>query len=399
MHLVSLQQAAGVEAHFAAFVPRARASYPEWSQGWLNPAGEMHPFIADQVRATLASRIDAKRRGFLKVPSFPAWLRAAHCRSALRNARTSVVLVWNRTARIRFVLDAIGPSRCIHWEHGAAWDSGHERDRARYLRRIPLAIANSRSSARFLELKWGFRGSIRVCLNALRPSLRPDATIQKSYPAEAIQLGVAARLFPVKGVALALHALQTLAASGANVKLQVAGAGPELPRLEDLARKLGVAGRCTFHGAVADMRQFYASIDCLLHPPVTEAFGLVAIEAAAHGCPVIAAAVDGLPEAVENGVSGVCVQPTLPLAEYLKLGGSLEGLPAAVYDAATDTLQEPRVVDPAALAAAVRGVFDSREQYERLSRSASEHVARRFDFDAHVAQVMSVVAELAGSTP
>lgn len=399
MHLVSLQQAAGVEAHFAAFVRRARVSHPEWSQGWLNPAGEMPPLIAEQVGATLASRIDAKRRGSFKIPSYPAWLRAAHCRGALRNARTSVVLVWNRTSRIGFVLDAIGASRCIHWEHGAAWDPGNERDRARYLRRIPLAIANSRSSARFLELKWRYQGDIRVCLNALRPSLRPDATIQKRYPTDVIQLGVAARLVPVKGVALVLHALQTLSAAGANVKLQVAGAGPELPRLTELARKLGIAERCTFHGTVADMRQFYTNIDCLLHPPVTEAFGLVAIEAAAHGCPVIAAAVDGLPEAVEEGVSGSCIQPTLPLAEYRKLGGSLEGLPAEVYDAATDALHVPRVVDPTTLAAAVRRLFDGRERYERLSRSASEHVARRFDFDAHVAQVMSVVAELAGSTP
>ena len=399
MHLVSLQQAAGVEAHFAAFVRRARVSHPEWSQGWLNPAGEMPPLIAEQVGATLASRIDAKRRGSFKIPSYPAWLRAAHCRGALRNARTSVVLVWNRTSRIGFVLDAIGASRCIHWEHGSAWDPGNQRDRARYLRRIPLAIANSRSSARFLELKWRYQGDIRVCLNALRPSLRPDATIQKRYPTDVIQLGVAARLVPVKGVALVLHALQTLSAAGANVKLQVAGAGPELPRLTELARKLGIAERCTFHGTVADMRQFYTNIDCLLHPPVTEAFGLVAIEAAAHGCPVIAAAVDGLPEAVEEGVSGSCIQPTLPLAEYRKLGGSLEGLPAEVYDAATDALHVPRVVDPTTLAAAVRRLFDGRERYERLSRSASEHVARRFDFDAHVAQVMSVVAELAGSTP
>jgi glycosyltransferase involved in cell wall biosynthesis len=399
MHLVSLQQAAGVEAHFAAFVRRARVSHPEWSQGWLNPAGEMPPLIAEQVGATLASRIDAKRRGSFKIPSYPAWLRAAHCRGALRNARTSVVLVWNRTSRIGFVLDAIGASRCIHWEHGAAWDPGNQRDRARYLRRIPLAIANSRSSARFLELKWRYQGDIRVCLNALRPSLRPDATIQKRYPTDVIQLGVAARLVPVKGVALVLHSLQTLSAAGANVKLQVAGAGPELPRLTELARKLGIAERCTFHGTVADMRQFYTNIDCLLHPPVTEAFGLVAIEAAAHGCPVIAAAVDGLPEAVEEGVSGSCIQPTLPLAEYRKLGGSLEGLPAEVYDAATDALHVPRVVDPTTLAAAVRRLFDGRERYERLSRSASEHVARRFDFDAHVAQVMSVVAELAGSTP
>jgi glycosyltransferase involved in cell wall biosynthesis len=109
--------------------------------------------------------------------------------------------------------------------------------------------------------------------------------------------------------------------------------------------------------------------------------------------------VDGLPEAVEEGISGLCIRPTLPLAEYRKLGGSLEGLPADVYDAATDALHEPRVVDPAAIAAAVRSLFDDRDAYERLSRSASEHVAKRFDFDTHVAQVMTVVAELGGSEP
>ena len=183
MHLVSLQQAAGVEAHFAAFVRRARVSHPEWSQGWLNPAGEMPPLIADQVGATLASRIDAKRRGSFKIPSYPAWLRAAHCRGALRNARTSVVLVWNRTSRIGFVLDAIGASRCIHWEHGAAWDPGNERDRARYLRRIPLAIANSRCSARFLELKWRFRGHPRLFERAApEPTPRCNGPEALSHP-------------------------------------------------------------------------------------------------------------------------------------------------------------------------------------------------------------------------
>ena len=73
------------------------------------------------------------------------------------------------------------------------------------------------------------------------------------------------------------------------------------------------------------MEQFYRDIDCLLHAPLTEAFGLVAIEAASLGCPVIAAAVDGLPEAVADGVSGYTVAPTLPLAEYVGLGGAHAG--------------------------------------------------------------------------
>ena len=47
--------------------------------------------------------------------------------------------------------------------------------------------------------------------------------------------------------------------------------------------------------------------------------------------------------------------------------------------------------DPAALAAAVTRLFSDRQGYERMSRAASEHVLREFEFDAHVDAVMSVL--------
>jgi glycosyltransferase involved in cell wall biosynthesis len=66
-----------------------------------------------------------------------------------------------------------------------------------------------------------------------------------------------------------------------------------------------------------------------------------------------------------------------------------------VYDAGIDTLREPALVDPSALAAAVRKLFAAATTYEAISRSASEHVAHAFDFESHVAQVMSVVDAVA----
>src|SRR5690606_32676510 len=195
-----------------------------------------------------------------------------------------------------------------------------------------------------MRLAWDYRGDVRVCLHALRPSLKPPAPIAKARPRERLRLGVAARLFPVKGVPLVLHALQTLRARGVDAELDVAGAGPERDALLALAAKLGIAARVPFHGAVRDMRAFYSAIHCLVHPPLTEAFGLVAIEAAAHGCPVIAAAVDGLPEAVADGVSGRCVAPTLPASDYAELGSSLAGVPAQVYDPAADAMAPPRQI-------------------------------------------------------
>ena len=61
-HLVSLEQAAGVEAHFSEFVRQARVNDPSFSHGWLNAAGEMHPFIASRTAPALAHSIRAKRR-------------------------------------------------------------------------------------------------------------------------------------------------------------------------------------------------------------------------------------------------------------------------------------------------------------------------------------------------
>jgi len=391
-HLVSLTQAAGVEAHFSEFVRHAHASHPEFEHGWLNAARGMHPYVAERVAGELKHVIHAKRRFGLPLPPRPAALRTWHCRRALAAARTDVVVIWNRTTRSKFALDAAGERRCIHWEHGAAWDGGREDERREYLTRVPLAIANSNAAARVLKLLWDYRGDVRVCRNALRPSLVPAwGPVRKRFPRQrATKLGVAARLYPVKAVAIALHAVAKLRRS-LDVELEVAGAGREFARLTSLAARLGIKDKVTFHGAVNDMPAFYRSIDVLLHTPITEAFGLVALEAAAHGCPVVAARVDGLAESVADGVTGRLIEPTLPLASYAELGGVLEEMPQCVYDPAADALREPRIVDPELLAEAVADVFGDARAYEERSAAASAHVLARPGFAAHVNDVMAVI--------
>src|SRR5262245_61393341 len=169
----------------------------------------MHPYIAERVAGELDHVISAKRSFGLPLPPRPAALRTWHCRRALAAARTDVLVIWNRTAKAKFALDAIGGRRCIHWEHGAAWDAGREAERREYLARVPFAIANSMAAKRVLELLWAYRGEVRVCPNALRPSLVPaHGPVQKRFPRErAIKLGAAARLYPVKGLAIVLHAV------------------------------------------------------------------------------------------------------------------------------------------------------------------------------------------------
>ncbi len=396
MHWVSLQQAAGVEAHFTEFVEHAARRYPQWLHVWLNPQRTVHPYFAERLQRTLAQTVYAKYRWGIKLPTKPEWFRRWHCRQQSAATHAAIGLIWNRTARTTFLLDALGADNCIHWEHGSVWHPGREQERTRYLQRIPLAITNSRASARVLQLMWGFRGEIEVCLNALRPSLLPNAPRHKSYPAgRPIRLGVAARLCPVKGLPLVLRAMKILSARSTDFELHIAGAGPDFDRLQRIAQELKVESQCHFLGAVQDMQRFYEHIDCLVHPPLTEAFGLVAIEAAVHGCPVIGAAVDGLPEAIKHGVSGLCIEPTLPLGEYPAFGGEIRGIPERVYDPLNDELCEPKIVDPALLAESIQRLFADRDEFERISASASRHVFTKFRFDRHVDEVMGVINRFA----
>ena len=395
MHVVSLQQAGGVETHFAAFVRQAALSRSGWSHRWLNPERGMHPLIRDGLGPVALQESREKYAWGLKLPSFPGWLRTVHCRRVLRSGSTQLILIWNRSSRSGSVVAAAGSIPWAYWEHGSAGVEGHEDDRRHFFAQVPVALANSRAAARMLQLRWNYAGPVHVCRNALRPALHPGQPRPKPFPRRPVRLGFAGRLVAVKGPILLLHALGRIRDSLPDAELHVAGDGPERNRLQEWAGRLGVSSAVHFHGVTRDMAAFYDQVDCLLHPALREPFGLVAIEAAAHGCPVVAAAVDGLPEAVSPTSGGCCLVPRLSLPDYAALGGNLEGLPRLVYDPVADAIGPPRAVDPGEIAQRVVALFSEAGAYERASLQATTHVLQAFDFDRHVSDVFAVLDGLA----
>jgi D-inositol-3-phosphate glycosyltransferase len=126
------------------------------------------------------------------------------------------------------------------------------------------------------------------------------------------------RIQPLKGVDLAVQCLAAL--DHPRAQLVVVG-GPsgadghaELARVHGLARDLGVADRVRFEPARAhdDLACYYRAADVVLVPSRTESFGLVALEAAACGTPVVASSVGGLRAIVDHGVSGYLVDERDP---------------------------------------------------------------------------------------
>ena len=119
------------------------------------------------------------------------------------------------------------------------------------------------------------------------------------------------RLVSVKGVDVALHALSQLDAS---YTLTICGDGPERSELERLAMTLGLGNRVTFEGWVDhdELRPYARRVSIQLVPSRYEPFGIVALEAIAAGCAVVASDTGGLSEAV--GPCGILVPPDDPAA-------------------------------------------------------------------------------------
>jgi glycosyltransferase involved in cell wall biosynthesis len=119
------------------------------------------------------------------------------------------------------------------------------------------------------------------------------------------------RLQTQKGFDLVLSALPAIIDRVPDLRLTIAGDGPERAGLERRASELKLAGVVDFTGWVSPDKvpELINSATIVLVPSRSEAFGLVALEAGWMARPVIAASVGGLPEVVAHGKSGLLVKP------------------------------------------------------------------------------------------
>jgi glycosyltransferase involved in cell wall biosynthesis len=134
-------------------------------------------------------------------------------------------------------------------------------------------------------------------------------------------VGMVGRLEPQKGVEYLVDAMPRLCALHEDARVLIIGDGPLRQSLENRATRRGVHDRVRFLGWRTDVPEILAELDVFCMPSLWESLGYSILEAMACGVPVVASDVEGIPEVVVHGETGLLVPPGDPsaLAEAISL--------------------------------------------------------------------------------
>ena len=251
---------------------------------------------------------------------------------------------------------------CIVSFHGAditvrEHQPGYAATLREMLQTVPLVLARSQSLKDQL-VQLGCPPD-KVALNPTGVPLEQFPFVKRIPPAGGSwQLVQACRLIPKKGLVTSLQAFALFREHYPNATFVIAGDGPMLEELKAWVAKLGLGKSVRFPGFLsqAKLYQLYVASHIFFHPSELmadsnqEGIPNSMLEGMSSGLPVVATLHGGIPEAVQNGKTGLLVPEK----------------------------------DPPALCEALRKMTESAAEWARMGQEASEHITASFEQRAQI---------------
>jgi len=247
------------------------------------------------------------------------------------------------------------------------WYTPRRRKILRHIQNLSnFVLANSEAVRQFLVKEDGFHPSkIRVIRNAvdferfagipgnrtkLFPGLGPNDKL----------VGMVANMnLPVKGHSYLIEAARTVCAVLPQTRFVLVGDGRQRPKFEQQVGELGLEQNFLFLGYRKDVPELLACFDISVLASTAEGLPNVVLEAMAAGVPVVATAVGGTLETIEEGVCGLLVPPR----------------------------------DPEAMGKAILRILQDRALAERLARAGQDRVRAYFNFDRLLLELKELYEE------
>ena len=312
---------------------RARYRLHAWFMGCDGPLAEMLAGEGVPVRV-----IDWLGRGDINAArEFRRWLREEHF-SIVHSSATG-----KRGMLARALVRGTTDARILLHLHGRANERLGPQPRKSSVRFADAVVAISRAVAACAP-----PGRARLIYHGVAVDEFHNAALSATRKGQVV--GAAARLAPIKGIEFLIRGFAKLHDEFPQARLEIAGVGPELPRLQREVARLHAKNRIVFLGWQPDMAQTMAGWDLFAMPSLEEGLGQAALEAMASGLPVVASEVGGLCEVVKHGETGWLV----PAAEPEALANAIRSLlldpelrmrmGAAGYDRARTCFEVSRMV-------------------------------------------------------
>jgi glycosyltransferase involved in cell wall biosynthesis len=223
-------------------------------------------------------------------------------------------------------------------------------------------IAISELQRRDLVDTFGVAQPARTVVVSLGLELEPLLTITSEdrarvraaagYDKEFV-VGFVGRLVPIKHTTMLIDAVKIVRHELPQIRLVITGDGPERHRLEARARDSGVADITAFNGWQEDLGAVYAPLDLLVLTSRNEGTPVALIEAMAAGVPVAATAVGGVPDVIQDRVTGLLTDES----------------PRSVADSILETARAPQAAADRAVRARefARANFSESSLLDRMS--------------------------------
>ncbi|MEJ6021298.1 glycosyltransferase family 4 protein [Ramlibacter sp. PS4R-6] len=217
---------------------------------------------------------------------------------ALRGRRFAIVHQHQGGRSVRLAARLAGDSKLVSHVHGVVDESHPWQRSSTSVPSCDRVIACSRFVASQIV------GAHAVVIHSGVEPLAAPVPCRKEGQ---VLVGAASRMVPSKGLGVLIDAAGLILAAGINARIEIAGDGPERDSLEREVRRRNLTN-VRFLG----WRNTFALLpgwDIFVQPSIHEPFGLANIEAMNHGLPVVASATGGIPEIVQNGSTGLLVEP------------------------------------------------------------------------------------------
>ena len=262
------------------------------------------------------------------------------------------------------------PTVVVAHEHTWSYEGNAFRrlaDRFVIAPRVDALVAVSREDRRrMIEVEGIDPAKVRFIPNGIadivadRDGARGDARAALEIAVDAPVIGAVGALRPQKAYANLIRAAVSLRDRFPRLRVLIVGNGSERQRLQQLTAELGLEGCVTLLGHRDDVPELLQAVDVAVSSSDFEGSPLSVMEYMEAARPVVATRVGGVPDLVEDGVTGLLVEPR----------------------------------EPEALAAAIAQLLDDPERARQMGAAGRARRRREFDIDVTVTRIQELYEEL-----